>query len=443
VTGSRSRRALTRLVTAVVVSTFAAAGAVAVTGSPAAAAADRGPSITVIGGTMTSRHTDATGIASQGWWSMVGERVGARSVTLSAEGGSSMTAAGNKCQGTTFGDRLRHLTKVDILIVEVGTDNHRLCTPQGVRTIGAKDRTWRIKRYVKQLAARVDALHIRRDRVFFVYPRGIKNDRRTASLRALVKTSIDKRHAGFRFIETPRLHTRETIDGLQPNLAGNRVISQRVVATIARYTRTIRTPAPARGPGPSMAIVGDSITSWYSDEDGSRSQGWWSILARRLGASSVRTIAEGGSGVNVRGNSCTGTTFGERLTSLRPVDVLVVEVGRNDYKSCAFDPRRPSTAPQAYGIDGYVRALSARVAELGMTPSQVFFLTPWGSRDIDRGEPLLQAFRETITAAQAGFTLIDSPVLVDSLTIDGIHPNRAGSEYLAGIVQAGILKARG
>lgn len=400
----------------------------------------RGPSIAVIGGTLTSRYTDEPGSVSQGWWSMAAKRVGATSITLSAEGGSSMTQAGNKCQGTTFGQRLRHLKKVDILIVEVGTDNQRICTSQGVRTLGKVANRQHVKRYVRQLTARVDALRIPHHRVYIVSPRGTTDTRRSIFIRKQIKTYTGKRHARFRFIETPRLHTRETFNGVQPNLAGNRVISQSVVAAVARSARTSTTVARASGPGPSVMVVGDSITSWYSNEDGSPSQGWWSILARNLGASSVRTSAEGGSGVNVRGNGCHGTTFGERLSHIRRVDILVIEVGRNDNKLCAANPkyRQAPSDPQTLGIDAYVRALSARVAELGMRPDQVWFVTPWGSRDPALSEPIQQSVRRAVTARAAGFGYVGAPTLSDQHTIDGVHPNRAGNEQLAWMVQAAI-----
>lgn len=404
----------------------------------------RGPSVAVIGGTITSRYSDEVDSASQGWWSIAAHAVGATSITLSAEGGSSITAAGNKCRGTTYGRRLRYLKKVDLLIVEVGADNHLICTSHSRRKLSADQNRRQIRRYINQLAARVDALHIPRDRVFFVSPRGTTTSQRSAFIRRHAKTYAGPKHAGFTFIETPRLYTRETFNSGQPNLAGNHVLGQAVAAAVSRKARSSWSYPPVPGPGPSVMVVGDSITSWYSNEDGSPSQGWWSILARNLGASSIRTSAEGGSGVNVRGNGCRGTTFGERLGEIRRVDILVIEVGRNDYKSCPEDPsyRRIPSDPQSLGIGSYTRALSARIAELGMSPQQVWFVTPWGTHDLFRGEPMHLAVRDAVTAREAGFGFVETPILSDLHTIDGVHPNRAGNDLLAWAVQTAIQAPR-
>lgn len=403
-----------------------------------------GPSVAVIGGTLTSRYTDEPGSPSQGWWSIAAHIVGATSVSLSAEGGSSITAAGNKCQGTTYGRRLRYLKKVDILIVEVSTDSHKICTSQGLRKLSAEQNRRHIRRYVNQLVARVDVLGIPHNRVFFVSPRATTSSRRDAFIRRHLKTYVGPKHAGFSFITTPALKSREVFHSIQPNAAGNRVIGRAIAAAVARKALASRAPAPVPGPGPSVMVVGDSITSWYSDEDGSPSQGWWSILARNLGASSIRTSAEGGSGVNVRGNGCRGTTFGERLGAIRRVDILIVEVGRNDYKKCADDPSyRPGPSdPQSLGIESYTRALSARVAELGMSPRQVWFVTPWGTRDPSWIEPVQLAVRTAATAQEAGFGFIQTPLLTDPYTIDGVHPNRAGNDVLAWAVQTAIQAPR-
>ena len=416
------------LVLTSVVTLMAAAPGQAAESEPA-----RGPSITVIGGTSTARYSDEAGSPSQGWWSMAARRSGATSLTVSAEVGSSITVAGNQCQGTKFAQRLRHLRKSDIVIIEVGTSNHKACTSSGQRTLSLSQSRRAIKRYVDQVGARVDALKIPRRRVFFVSPRGPRTGERSATIRSYVKRYASRDHSGFRYIETPRLKTRETIYGDQPNLAGNKVISRYVTRAIARVAQSSRsTPRPTPS-GRSMMVIGDSITSMYSNEVGSRSEGWWSMLAGSLGAGSVITSAEGGSGMNVRGNRCTGTTFGERLGQVRRVDILVVEVGRNDYKVCDGPTRvrRNTLESQKAGIDSYVRALSARVTQLGMRADQVWFITPWGTRDEGSGPALQGVIQAAVTAPDIGFHFVQTPILADHLTFDGVHPNRAGNAVLA------------
>lgn len=400
----------------------------------------RGASITVIGGTSTSRFSDEPGSPSQGWWSIAGRRVGATSITVSAEGSSSITAAGNKCAGTTFGQRLRYLRTSDIVIVEAGADNHLVCNHGRARTVSRAESRRLIKHFVDQLGRRVDQLGIRRDHVFFVSPRGPLSGERGAKLRSYIKTYANRSYSGFSYIETPRLHTYQSIDGAQPNSRGQRVIGQQVVRAIAGHARTARSKPASASAGPSVMVVGDSITSWFSNEPGSRSQGWWSMLGRQLGASSVRTSAEGGSGMNVQGNQCTGTAFGQRLQHLRRVDILIVEVGRNDYKTCGSDRllHYRSVDAQRPGVEAYVRALSARVAELGMRPSQVWFVTPWGTRDEVARQAMQDVIRTAVTAPGTGFSFIETPVLPAAMTIDGVHPNRRGNTLLASVVRAAI-----
>ncbi|MBD8606857.1 SGNH/GDSL hydrolase family protein [Aeromicrobium sp. CFBP 8757] len=195
-------------------------------------------------------------------------------------------------------------------------------------------------------------------------------------------------------------------------------------------------PAPAPAAAPTITVVGDSITSWFRDEPGSVSQGWWSMLAREMGAS-VTTLAEGGSGMNVRGNNCHGTTFGQRLGALQKVDYLIIQGGRNDMYTCTSKGVKKSL-PQLQrkkGIASYLSRLGRRVDALGIPRERVLVMSPWGKADRRRGYQIQSYLRLYSNRKHEGFTYVETKTLPNSLTLDGKHPNRAGSTYLSDTVR--------
>ncbi|MRJ75272.1 hypothetical protein GEV29_01850 [Aeromicrobium sp. SMF47] len=202
-------------------------------------------------------------------------------------------------------------------------------------------------------------------------------------------------------------------------------------------------PAPA---GPKILVIGDSITSWYRDEPGSASQGWWSILARdpAVNASRITTYAEGGSGMNTRGNKCGGTTFGSRNKSIKKADVdfLIIEGGRNDYNTCDSRNRKKSLskAKRRAGIKKYMERLDTHVRKEGIPRSHVLVMTPWGKSQRSLGTEM-QSYVQRY-AQREGFTFVTTKTLPTNKTIDNKHPNRAGSEYLAGAMKKALLAAR-
>jgi lysophospholipase L1-like esterase len=200
------------------------------------------------------------------------------------------------------------------------------------------------------------------------------------------------------------------------------------------------TLAPALQVGPSITVVGDSLTSWFRDEPGSVSQGWWSMLARDLGASSITTYAEGGSGMNIRGNNCHGTTFGQRLGALQKVDFLIIQGGRNDTSGCAGEGHKvPLTvAQQKGGIQRYLARLGKRVDALGIPRSHVLVVSPWGKSDRVRGYRIQGYLRLFSNRNHEGFTYVETKTLPSSQTLDNKHPNRIGSRYLADTMKRAI-----
>ena len=195
-------------------------------------------------------------------------------------------------------------------------------------------------------------------------------------------------------------------------------------------------PAPA---GPRITVVGDSITSWFRDEPGSVSQGWWSMLARDLDAS-MNTLAEGGSGMNIRGNGCHGTTFGQRLGALRTVDYLIIQGGRNDTSGCAAEGQKMSltTAQQRGGIQRYLARLGRRVDALGIPRSHVLVVSPWGKSDRVRGYRIQRYLRLYSNRNHERFTYVETKTLPSRSTLDNKHPNRVGNLYLSTVLKRAI-----
>ena len=196
-------------------------------------------------------------------------------------------------------------------------------------------------------------------------------------------------------------------------------------------------PAPA---GPRITVVGDSITSWFRDEPGSVSQGWWSMLAIDLGASSIRTYAEAGSGMNIRGNNCHGTTFGARLKSLTKVDYLIIQGGRNDMSTCDANGLKKTLSPakQKAGIQRYLARLGQRADALGIPRSHVLVVSPWGKSDRARGYKIQAYLRLFSNRKHERFTFVETRTLPSRLTFDNKHPNRDGNLYLSAVMNRAI-----
>ncbi|CAN5339314.1 hypothetical protein BH09ACT10_BH09ACT10_15920 [soil metagenome] len=188
--------------------------------------------------------------------------------------------------------------------------------------------------------------------------------------------------------------------------------------------------------GPTITVVGDSITASYNDHAGDERQGWWSMVGRRYSAD-VTTYAEPGSGYLRRGNDCRGTRFYERPLALltRSPDVMIIEGGRNDWLDC----RRgnyviSSTREVRRAVDRYLDD----VRMLVKSSTRIIVLGPvWGPRDAGH-EARIRAIVERAAAAH-GMEFVDtSNVLNPSRVLDGTHPNRAGSKALAQRVMAAI-----
>lgn len=211
-----------------------------------------------------------------------------------------------------------------------------------------------------------------------------------------------------------------------------------------------------------LMIVGDSISApWRYNATGEngRIKAWWAYVADSAGIDSrhglaVKVDAVPGTGMlatgpvdshavknlDASGEACGDDTpgmpdrsFATRLDDIsltKPPRVLIIEGGRNDFKKCVDGITRPSTVAESKAaIDGYMARLAARVEAARMSTADVFVVTPWGTTYPKQRQdivPLVEA-----AARARDFNWIPTPVLEPQDTVDGTHPDAAGTAWLA------------
>ena len=186
-----------------------------------------------------------------------------------------------------------------------------------------------------------------------------------------------------------------------------------------------------------IVVVGDSITARYDDDPGSPQQGWWSIVGRHF-ASDVRTYAQSGSGYQRPGLRCGGERFADRLAAFEgpAPSLFIVEGGRNDWASCREGSFvRSSDAAVQSAVEGYFRLLDER---LPSSTRVVVLGPPWGPRDPWEMRRITSIVR---TAAERhGLEYVSTRGTLDApgRTVDGVHPNLAGSRALGETVVAAL-----
>lgn len=204
-------------------------------------------------------------------------------------------------------------------------------------------------------------------------------------------------------------------------------------------------PAPHRA---RVLVFGDSISATFrysARGTAQRPKAWWAHVAEAAGipAEEVMLSAEGGSGLVMRGKGrsgafCTGTTFGDRLGDVartRP-DVVVVEVGRNDIKTCAGATRAAAgVAERRTAASAYFSALAQETDRVGVARSSVYVMTAWGS-SYGSGQVATTTVYEAEATAR-GFSWVPVPALVRQHTTDTTHPNAQGTKAIANAVVRG------
>lgn len=197
-----------------------------------------------------------------------------------------------------------------------------------------------------------------------------------------------------------------------------------------------------------VLVFGDSISATFrysARGTAQRPKAWWAYVAEAGGlpADEVMLSAEGGSGLLMRGKGrsgrfCSGTTFGDRLGDVartRP-DVVLVEVGRNDIKSCSGTTRTvASVAERRAAAVAYFNALAKQTDRIGVSRSSVYVMTAWGS-SYGSGQVATTTIYEAEATAR-GFSWIPVPALVRQHTSDTTHPNAQGTRAIASAVMRG------
>lgn len=215
-------------------------------------------------------------------------------------------------------------------------------------------------------------------------------------------------------------------------------------AVVLAWSITSRTGAADTGTGPyrhGIVVVGDSITARYTDDPGSETQGWWSMVGRHFDTS-VRTYAQSGSGYQRPGLRCSGNRFIDRPAAWRgpAPSVFVVEGGRNDWASCVEGRFvRASDARVQAAVDRYFDVLTAR---LPRTTRIVVLGPPWGPLDPWEGKRVTSIVHAA--ADRHGLEYVSTQGTLDSWdrVVDGIHPNREGSTAIADRVISALSEPR-
>ena len=192
----------------------------------------------------------------------------------------------------------------------------------------------------------------------------------------------------------------------------------------------------ASASGPRIAVIGDSISARYNDRQGSAQQAWWSVVGRRYQAP-VTVFAESGSGYVRPGGLCNGTRFRDRVADAvkSSPTVVIVEGGRNDWAYCAGrQVTQASDARVKSAVDRFLTKL-----QRALDPKTTIYVLgpPWGTVSATQKNRVTSIIKSSTQRHHMRF--IDTTgVFNGDRTIDGTHPNRAGSMALGNRVVARI-----
>lgn len=218
------------------------------------------------------------------------------------------------------------------------------------------------------------------------------------------------------------------------NITALRIRASRLWLLVAIISAFVLVPSAAHlvrasAGSPGIAVVGDSITARYNDVDGSPRQAWWSFVGRHYHLH-VTTYAQSGSGFQRPGLACSGDTFRQRLDELRkhPPEIVLVEGGRNDWARCRSGYLVvASNARIRRSVDGFLTDLQSALPPR----TEIFVLgPPWGSIDAAQRDRVTAIVRTAANRHHMLFIDTDDVFEGGLLTLDGVHPNLAGSRAL-------------
>lgn len=202
---------------------------------------------------------------------------------------------------------------------------------------------------------------------------------------------------------------------------------------------TAQPTAAAPDPRPEEVLIfGDSITAHHTNDPGDNMQGWWSILAAQRNLTPY-VSAQGGGAIIKPGFGCYGTAIRERFKKtverVRPDEIWIAS-GRNETSVCIDGSSTPINAGFRTRALNDFFAFAGQVAdENGIPRDRVYVTTPWGTVNLPQRHDIVI---DMVQARDHGLNFINIPRLDDTLTRDGTHPNREGSEYIAATLAAGM-----
>lgn len=209
------------------------------------------------------------------------------------------------------------------------------------------------------------------------------------------------------------------------------------LATLALLVSLTSSVAPPPRAG-DVLVFGDSITAHHTDDPGDPMQGWWSILAAQRDLTPY-VSAQGGGAIIKPGFGCYGTAIRQRFQAtverVQPDEIWIAS-GRNETSVCIDGSSVPVNAGFRTTALNNFFAFAGEVADAnGIPRDKVYVTTPWGTVNGTQRHDIVV---DMMQARNHGLTFINIPRLDDTLTRDGTHPNREGSEYIAATLLAGM-----
>lgn len=191
------------------------------------AVAPRG--IVVVGDSITARYDDDPGGDRQGWWSIVGHRLGA-DVRTYAQSGSGYLRPGHRCTGDRFIDRPDAYAgdAPSILIVEGGRNDWSRCVDDFFVPSTDAEIRHAVDTYLDVLQTWLP----RSTRIVVLGPPWGPIDPVNAGRITSIIASEAEAH-GVQFISTTgALTPSRVVDGVHPNRAGSVAIARKVLAAL-------------------------------------------------------------------------------------------------------------------------------------------------------------------------------------------------------------------
>lgn len=206
--------------------------AVVVATSPVRSATATTPVALVLGDSITQRYTDDPGDPMQGWWSMVGRKLGWDMVT-SAQDGDGIVKKGSDCYGTAIRERQAAVVervRPDWILVEAGYNDRTVCVDGRSVPASVKWRTTAMTKAFADLGSLADRFGIARDHVVVSVPWG------TSAVQyrhELVTEILDAaRAARLSWVNTARFSTSQVYDGKHPTRHGSQYFASVMVGKI-------------------------------------------------------------------------------------------------------------------------------------------------------------------------------------------------------------------